>query len=261
VQRRILVLVLATDVEPWRTIQQQGQRGTWAGDDADVPILWLHGHSRGPERFLLRAVETVLRRLRLLHLFDDVHAAVGRRAAARPVDRVGDRVQTRVPEDYVMANAKTVAGLRHLLATDPFDFLLRTNSSTYVDLGMLQRWVEAAPSTRYYAGTPWTLDGMEYATGTSILLSRDLVELAANDPEWDFSTIDDVAFGRSMQRAGVPLDPVPRVDVMTDADLAALDESRLATTFVVRCRGAQGREHDVVAMRRIHELVRAHRAG
>lgn len=155
-----------------------------------------------------------------------------------------------------MTSAKTVAGLRHLLRTSDFDYLLRTNTSTYVNLPMLRRRIEHLPSTGYYGGTTWEHEGLIYATGTSILMSRDLVEYAATDLAWDYDLVDDVALGRSMRRAGATVDPLPRVDLLYGADLEDLSVDKLESTYIFRCRGLDNREHDIVAMHRLDQFLR-----
>jgi hypothetical protein len=257
VSKKVLVLVLALDSEPWRTIEEQGQKVTWASADAKVPVYWLHGQTGGLIRVWTRLVG------RLLQLFGAVEALkqfrvwVAAMAAQRPVLQSDSRIVTGVPETYIMTNAKTVAGFRHILASHEFDYVLRTNSSTYVNLSMLSDYVQNLPSTNFYGGTLWTSGAVNYATGTSMLLSRDLVERVVDDPKWDFDLVDDLAVGMAMSRAGVPLNAFPRIDVCTSEDLVSLSIETLRSSFIVRCKGLDDREHDVIAMRRVHALYQA----
>ncbi|MCB5293366.1 hypothetical protein BJQ90_02814 [Arthrobacter sp. SO3] len=175
-------------------------------------------------------------------------------AAGRNVTVEGRAIRTHVPETYLMTNAKTVAAFRHLLDTRDFDYILRTNSSTYVDLHGLRDFVQNIPDRGYYGGAVWKAQGLEFITGSTILLSRDLVEYAATDPEWEFDLIDDMALGGSMLRAGARPQSVERADVLTSGDLARLDSGSLTSTFLVRCKGEENREHDIAAMLRVHEL-------
>ncbi|MGY3564827.1 hypothetical protein [Sinomonas sp. RB5] len=156
-----------------------------------------------------------------------------------------------------MTNAKTVAAFRHVLATEEFDFLLRTNSSSYINLPFLLDYIQNIPSRDYYGGTTWEKEGLTYVTGTSILLSRDLVSYAAEDPYWDFDVIDDIAVGKSMARRGVEPVGVPRVDLYSDSDLCGLTDEMLKTTYIFRCRGESDRGHDISAMQFIHARVTA----
>lgn len=252
--KKVLVVALALDVSPWREIEEVGQRGTWASGDHDVPVFWLHGLTKGPARAAARIVPKALESVKAAALAKEFRRRAGAWAASRPVVTQGRRIQTQVPETYLMTNAKNVAALRHLLVTQDFDYVLRTNSSTYVNLSMLSNFVQALPSEGYYGGAVWQAKGLEFITGSTILLSRDLVEYAAFDDAWDFDLIDDMALGESMQRAGAKPQSVARVDVLTAGDIDVLRAEDLGSAFLVRCKGATDRDHDIAAMRRVHQL-------
>jgi len=190
---------------------------------------------------------------------------VGRRAARRPVEADGDDIRTGVPESYVHTNAKLRAALRHVLSVDGFDYLLRTNTASYVDLPGLRALATALPGARYYGGFVGERDGLRYVSGTGILLSRDLVETCAFDPDWRFDQVDDVAVGHSMRRAGVRPRSLPRLKVSSEADLAREDELR--RIFLVWCRSARSRSRtprgsrseatrDAALMRAVHRAYR-----
>lgn len=253
-EKKVLVVVLALDADPWRAIEEEGQRGTWARNGAEVPILWLHGVNRGPVRALVRGFSKALGLIHADSALTAFRRKAGAWAAGRKVSIEGRNIHTGVPETYLMTNSKTVAAFRHLLITQEFDYILRTNSSTYVNLERLKAFVQTLPENGYYGGAVWHSHGLEFITGSTILLSRDLVEYAARDPEWDFDLIDDMAIGRSMRRAGAAPQSVARADVLTPADLARLDASALASSFLVRCKGADDRSHDIAAMHRVHAL-------
>jgi hypothetical protein len=166
-------------------------------------------------------------------------------------------VLTQVPETYLNTNPKTIAGLRYMLGRYKFQYLLRTNTSTYINRKLLAEFVEGLPEERYYGGFIGESGGVRFASGACTLLSRDAIEMIVADPQWEYNIIDDVAIGRSMNRRGVGVQPISRVDVLDDKDLDDLDIDRLRSTFVVRCKGIQNREHDVIAMHRVHSLYQA----
>lgn len=258
-KKKVLIVVLAVDAEPWRSIEELGQRGTWADPEASASVMWLHGVNSGLTRLLTLGTAKCLGLIGAKRAQKIFRRKVGAWFAARPVRACGRYIQTSVPESYLMTNAKTVAAFRHLLETEEFDFILRTNSSSYVELGRLEEFVQTLPEGGYYGGAVWRVQGLEYVTGSTILMSRDLVEHAVRDPEWDFELIDDMALGRSMRRRGVKPQSVERVDVLTADDLSHLDSTSLSATFLVRCKGEENREHDILAMRKVHSVYRAMR--
>ena len=93
--------------------------------------------------------------------------------------------------------------LKYLLANDSFDYLLRTNTTSYVERDRLRSSVSGLPRSGFYGGIVEEMDGVPYVSGTGILLSRDAAKTAATDPLWEFDLVDDVALGRSMRRAGI----------------------------------------------------------
>jgi hypothetical protein len=257
---RILVLVLSYAREPWRTIELAGQRATWAADDiADVPVRFYYGLTDGPVYWSSKIGSKALRSIRARGLHSRFEHHVGRWTARRPVERAGDRFLTRVPESYVNTNAKLRATLRYLLVQERFDFLLRTNTTSYVERRRLRSLVSALPRSGYFGGFVGQKHGVPYAMGTGILISRDVVEAAAADPHWEFDLVDDVAFGHSMRRVGIEPQFIPRIELSSpDEDL---DAGQLDECYLVRClpfasgtkkRTQSEAERGVRLMRHVH---------
>lgn len=253
-RKRVLVLVLAMDAEPWRKIEDEGQRKTWAADPS-VPVFYLYGRSGAATRMAAKYIQKGVQRLGGEKVFRAFSRTAGNWMASRPVRTERDRLETGVPETYLNTNPKNIAGLRHLLETQEFDYVFRTNTSSYVNLPALEGYVQDLPAEGFYAGFIGESDGTRFASGTCTLMSRDVVAMAVNDPAWEFGMIDDVAMGRSMARAGVQVQPLRRVDVLTPEDLESLTAKDLVGAFVVRCKSLGGREHDVEAMQRVHQLI------
>jgi hypothetical protein len=112
--------------------------------------------------------------------------------------------------------------------------------------------VRSLPDEGYYGGSLVRLGEPAYVSGTGILMSRDLVELAAGDDSWDYDVIDDVALGRVMRRAGVEPRELPRLD-MESVD-QPVDPATLRSCFLVRCKSPVDRKLDVPIMHRVHDL-------
>lgn len=253
-RRRVLVLVLAMDAQPWRMIEDEGQRTTWAAEPhRDVPVFWLYGRT-GLSSTLARYAQRAMLRFTPASVFRVYSRVVGAWVASLGVRGVGDRLETGVPETYLNTNPKTIAGLRHLLATQDFDFVFRTNTSSYVNLPMLEEFVQSIPTEGFYAGFMGESGGVKFASGACTLMSHDLVRHVASDPEWEYGIIDDVAMGRSAMRAGVTVQPLGRIDLLSLVEIEALSAGDLRSVFVVRCKNSDARAHDVTAMRRVHEL-------
>lgn len=155
-------------------------------------------------------------------------------------------------------NNKTFQGMHYCLAHLEFDYLLRSNLSSFYRLDVLRQRLMHAPRQGYYAGAINRLpyEGspgqfFEYVSGSGVVLSRDMIptllRARATLPD---QYIDDVWMGVALQQA--PRQPLPRcdfVDVSTlDADSllrvsARLDAAEQAGDFHFRVKneGPAGR--------------------
>lgn len=258
---RVLVLVLSVDREPWRSIERDGQRATWAAPsplDEVAPVRFYRGRTRGATRMALGAATRLLRLLgseRRSTVASGVRDRLVRRAGARycggRARTVGDIIETDVPETYAMVSTKLFATLTHVLRTEEFDYLFRTNSSTYVDRRRLVEQAGTRPRTGYWGGFPGQHDGVPFTSGAGTLLSRDVV-LRAVEQQWDWAAIDDVALGSALHAAGFQPEPLGR-PVITGAH-EVVDPG--PEVFMWRCKGVDRRD-DVQTMTTLHELLRS----
>lgn len=262
---RVLVLVLSVDREPWRSIERDGQRSTWASPsplDNDVPVLYYRGRRTGLARVGVGAMARLLRLAgsnqphgRAAMLRDRFLRRIGRHYSTSDATTVGDVVRTRVPETYSMVTTKLFVAFRHVLVTEEFDFLLRTNSSTYIDRGRLLQHVSGLTPTGYWGGFPGESGGIAFTSGAGTLLSRDVVQAAADAVgKWDWSRIDDVALGAVLTSLGVERRVLDR-PVVTSADQVATTD---LGAFMWRCKGV-GERNDATTMLALHEALGHHR--
>lgn len=86
-------------------------------------------------------------------------------------------------------------------AADLDSYLLRTKAACYVERRRLQATVAALPGTGLYGGFVGESEGCPFVSGTGMLLSRDVVEMAVADPDWEFDRVDDVALMRRVHDA------------------------------------------------------------
>lgn len=220
---KILVLVAATRRGPFPELVATAKR-TWASVEVDgVDVLFYYGG----DRFALD----------------------------------GDDLTLPVADDLPNLGRKTIACFAYVLEHREFDVVFRTNVSTYVDLPNLRRFVEEnAVATRFYAGKGVSVDGIDFASGMGIFLSRDLVRLLAEE-EWDHSYLDDVAIGKLLREHGIERRYAPRVIYRRPRDARSVDVSQ----FQFRCKTAPtesaSRAGDVEILLKVHEAFRRARDG
>lgn len=261
----ILVLVLSIEREPYLSIERSGQQATWASPEA-VPagcsMVWYVG-AEGLYRLLGRVVGRLALSRPTQRLGKSLLARLSRRSAGAGAELRGDRLYTRVPDAHKFTLPKLISALRW--ATAPgmprFDYIYRTNSSSYVVLPRLQETAAALPGAACYAGFigDYPERQCRYVSGSGMLLSWDVAVRAAGTLDgWDWNELDDVALGLFLGAGcGIDLLPLPRTDTETLADVEALSDAELREAFHFRCKSFDEPRDDAAIMRAIHARLSA----
>ena len=98
-----------------------------------------------------------------------------------------------------------------------FDYIFRTNSSSYVDKKLLKEYLVDKPKTNYYSGIIGNYEGIKFSSGSGYFLSRDLFNLVLeNKKKWNHEYIDDVALGLLLHGLNIPPTLTLRYDVTSD---------------------------------------------
>jgi len=125
-------------------------------------------------------------------------------------------INIRGEESYLNILKKSVDSMKYINNNYDFDYLIRTNISTVVNINKLCEFLENAPREKYY-GCCWYLTlnnldhrcgiidnthfGTRYAQGTNIIFSKDIVQsICHNNDKLNNSVVDDVAFGVYVSR-------------------------------------------------------------
>ena len=118
------------------------------------------------------------------------------------------------PESIAICPYKTICAYETFLETE-FDFIYRSNGTGYYDLNIVNKFLEDKPTENFYCGVHGNLNGINFASGSSYFLSKDLVKKLVENkstlygydmPGWQ----DDVIVGRYLQSIGVPINPSAR---------------------------------------------------
>jgi hypothetical protein len=115
-------------------------------------------------------------------------------------------------EAFLTILKKSLESMKYILKehSDEFDFLIRTNISTVINIHLLSKFLINVPTTKYYGGghvhkCTWGNDrrlyGDYYSQGTGIIFTKDVVEdMCINDERFEHDIIDDVSFGRYVKK-------------------------------------------------------------
>lgn len=141
-------------------------------------------------------------------------------------------------ESYYSIGHKTIKSFKYLINKD-FDFLLRTNSSSFIHIDNLVKYLKNKPTKKFYSGSPiphHSVDlNIDFATGSGYILSKDLVEYVVNNEEkWNHYYPDDVSLGKMMKDYEINFIPKEWMKVTTIPDENLL--VNINDTFHIRCK-------------------------
>lgn len=124
----------------------------------------------------------------------------------------GDTIYCNGLESSSTIGEKTIKAFKHLINED-FDYLLRTNSSSFIHLDNLIKYLNDSPKDNFYSGVvcPYHNDNLniDFISGSGYILSQDLVRhIVNNENKWDHSFPDDVSIGKLMFENNVT--PTPK---------------------------------------------------
>lgn len=125
-----------------------------------------------------------------------------------------DQILTKSPEGLMNCTHKTIECFKQILTFD-FDYIFRTNSSSYVDKLGLKNYLIDKPKNKFYSGIIGNCNDIFFCSGSGYFLSKDLVKLIVeNENIINHSLIDDVAIGQFLGSNEVCLINSERFDVI-----------------------------------------------
>jgi len=102
-----------------------------------------------------------------------------------------------------------------------FDYIFRTNSSSYIDKQMLVDYIKDKPKEKYYSGVIGEYyNGIKFSSGSGYFISKDLVDLVIeNIHKWDHDYIDDVAIADVLRNFDIYPSANSRYDVYPNNEI------------------------------------------
>ena len=116
-----------------------------------------------------------------------------------------DTLKLNVSGDYDFLSEKLLKCFEWVDTNIEYDYILRTTTTTYIDIDNLINFLEDKNTNRYYSSTkvpyPPVAEPGEarfiFGSGAGLILSRDVVRFVlSNKKYWDFEMLDDVALGK-----------------------------------------------------------------
>ena len=158
-----------------------------------------------------------------------------------------------IAEGYQNCGYKTIRTFELTKDLD-YDYIFRTNSSSYIDKEFLSEYLRNKPRNKYYSGIIGDHNGIKYAPGSGYVLSRDLVNIVLeNVAQWDHSYIDDVSLGLVLKSKGHTPTPGPRFDNHTK-NIFQLFFNKIPLNYFHYRLKSKNRSFDIVQMKKIFLL-------
>lgn len=133
----------------------------------------------------------------------------------------------RITDEYYRMAGKFKKALE-LTKDWEYDYIFRSNSSSYISKAALVEFAKTLPTEKLYAG--WTMVDSEdhgglAVSGAGIWLSRDTAEILRNEIDENFEMEEDVYCSRILRKNGITaIDDKSRIDVDFDNDYIPLDK-------------------------------------
>ena len=262
VEPKILVLVLAIDKDPWKRIEIEGQVLTWRDSSSkNVRILrYIGTNPKNSFWKLLNKLWIVNQKISgisrgRISIFSLNLVLKKRKLFKAKVDLSSNEICTNVPDLYSLIGAKTLDAFDASILEFDFDYIFRTNVSSYLDIEGLLRFVSSKPRNNFYAGAIGNYQGIDFASGCGYFISRDLVsKVLSNRDLWDHNLIDDVSLGKLLtEELEVNIQEVKRIDLNpAEMDLEQIRDNPLSV-FHYRCK-APNPDVTIQIMKTLHKL-------
>lgn len=165
---RILILVLSCLEPPFGEVMKV-QQETWDSIDVEgVSSIYYHNDNKG-----FKSINSHIREF-----------------------------GTNVVLDYDMLHWKFFLTLQEIIEED-WDYIFRTNSSSYVDKVRLLEFAKSLPKTQCYSG----INGGGFASGSGFFISKDVARILLETIEQNRTPFEDVYIGQILSQHGIDVTP------------------------------------------------------
>ena len=269
IKTSVVCLILSIDKSPWKDIQELGQNETFVSsgtknlvylrylghDTTDLPISARIALAfKGLQRLVFTAISEsrvlgFISNLSLLRLGDNtlrktdlwgLPATQLRRDSQAGNSKSPDTLLTQSLEHYALIGLKTIQAFQYVIDNYEFDFIFRTNTSSYVDGDLLVDLAKELGEGDVLGGVPVETRFGKFASGAGIMLSRTLVlKILEQRHRWRHGLIDDVALSKLVEEnvnPKVSLTPLPRLDINSLEKAKLFSDEEIKSSYHIRCK-------------------------
>lgn len=209
---KILILVLSCLDEPYYSLMKK-QQETWDSvENENIKTIYYYGNGGGFKK----------------------------------VNKNSYEYGAECSDSYKMMHWKFYLLLKDIINTD-WDYIFRTNSSSYVDKENLLKFAQNLPSENCYCG----ISAGYYASGSGIYMSRDIVNTLINsDYSSDEQNYEDMYIGDILKSNNIGVTPGAKRTDLDNNDYGDLE------TYHFRCKSDTDRKLDLIRFEEIYKKMK-----
>jgi hypothetical protein len=109
---------------------------------------------------------------------------------------------------------KTIDSLDYFLQQTDYDFIIRTNMSSFWNFKALLNHLRTLPTEKLYSGVIGKHNATSFASGSGFIMSRDVARLLVGNRQIaeNFKVMDDVDIGHTLGLFGIPITAAKRTN-------------------------------------------------
>jgi len=138
-------------------------------------------------------------------------------------------------DNYSNLAKKTLMAFQEIYENCEFDFIFRTNTSSFIDLEILENYLNFKSNNSSYSGKiTETNEGFTFASGAGFFISKENISiLLKNKDSFDEKLPDDVAIAKTLSQQMIFPTNLRRVDLKNVPNPRIIKENK---DFHYRCR-------------------------
>jgi hypothetical protein len=108
---------------------------------------------------------------------------------------VGNEIHLNIKESLKNTSKKFIESLK-LIKDFDFDYIVRTNSSSYIDKFKIKEFLKDKPKENFISGVIGKSDTINFVSGACFFMSKDIINfILQNEQDIDFNFVDDLSLG------------------------------------------------------------------
>ena len=137
-------------------------------------------------------------------------------------------------DTYSAMGVKTIKAFEWVNSNLDYDYIFRTNTSSYVDFRNLMKYLsKISKEETHYSGYIGKFDGIDYVSGSGIILSKLAIKsILKLKNQLDESVVEDVAIGKLLKLNKILPKEGKRKDIESHKDIRNIHTDE----YHIRCR-------------------------